>query len=230
MSINKFKLSVASSLTTLLLLVCLVTSCGKDNDPDDPNSNLPAGVAKEFVRAWKSTTGSLTLVFYNDGYVKQDGQYFGKWTYNKETNILATTVNNLQFQITLTSDNEWAAICISNNLVYTFKRITGGDLAKAILDGATAINLDDENRESHCSVKFYMIDGLPGMYYVSFSEENGEYEYDEYYVNGSGKKNWISSGKAGFKNMVSATSCRLTLKRTSESGLVINCIIDNTGK
>lgn len=225
MRFNKKFLHRTIFFTPLLILLLLAVSCSKDKEPDDPSGNLPAELANNFVGAWESSTGSQTFVFFNDGYAKLNGKYFGKWTYNKDTNILATTVNNFQFQITLTSNDEWAAIGISSNKTYSFKRITGANLAYAILNGATVVDLDNKDGEYKCSINdrafsFDVIVGFPGMKYVKFNEDGGEYSYigyNEYY-------NSFCRGKADFKNIYSASECNLKLKDS------LGYLIDNRGK
>ena len=62
-------------------------------------------------------------IFYDDGTAKKviseysySNYYewksggFGKWSYDKDTKILATTVDLFQVQITMVSENEWSAM------------------------------------------------------------------------------------------------------------------------
>lgn len=109
-------------------------SCEKQ--PDTPKLDKEAA---QFVGIWAVSSDNpdkkfAYWVFYDDGTAKKiispydyssnwdwkDGGT-GKWTYDKDTKILATTVDLFQVQITMFSKEEWSAIGTDGKYHYTGK-------------------------------------------------------------------------------------------------------------
>lgn len=125
-------------LVLAFVMPVLFTSCSSSDDgaedtkePERPEDNLPAG-AKAFVGFWSNQTdiGSY-FIFFGDGacwMLKRESHYkiwdAGYWTYDNATKILATTMGNWQWQVTLSNDVNWAGISLSGNKVQTYKKIT----------------------------------------------------------------------------------------------------------
>lgn len=116
---RKFAFKYAMRIITCVL-TCLVVSCG-DSSKDEPNSNLPEETAK-FVGLWTLTSSNIKIEDTNL-MLLADGQCIcndklGQWTFDKVSNILATT-NASQYTITLSSNEAWAGIDLSNSTTIT---------------------------------------------------------------------------------------------------------------
>ncbi len=145
----------------LMLLGCApmaLTSCGGDDDEPDKtvgveDSNLPEG-AEQFVGLWLNQGGrGYDFFFFQDGtataydrgtlYVESTG----KWSFNKETSILATTIGGWQWQVTLVDDEDWAGIAFDSGVTQSFSKATTLDEIKAILESKHWESTDKSERE-----------------------------------------------------------------------------------
>ena len=117
---------------------CLL-SCSSDNDgdiptndqnkPDSPEDNLPEE-SKVFVGYWSdqsTTTKAVDFLFFSDGTGRMYNDYNstmveGYWTFNANTAILATTMNNWQFQVTLSNNEAWSGLSLGSTTAKTYKR------------------------------------------------------------------------------------------------------------
>lgn len=101
---------------------------GPDTDDQTPENNLPEA-SRKFLGAWKGYPDKgkmLDIVFLADGTVKCRRAALnvsaGSWTFNPETDILATTVDK-QWTVTLSNESSWAGISIESvSHSYSFLR------------------------------------------------------------------------------------------------------------
>lgn len=231
-----FNIRSAMSMGILLTSAFLFQSCGND-EPADPSKNLPSENDSEFVGGWQGTMGKF--LFFNDGNAKLGGDIFGKWTFDNETKILATTLDGWQFVVTLTSEDQWAAIAASGTGTYTFNSLDQVEYAYALMHGATYEAEDGESGVCgslvHERVGRYgsadngtdalQFDGLHG--YIELKDDGDDKdntfnyalysrEY-QYAYNGSGYFYFQvqHKGTAVFNNMHSSTKCTLEIKSNS---------------
>lgn len=228
----------AMAVTVLMASAFAFQSCGSD-EPDDPKKNLPSENDSEFVGGWQGSMGKL--LFFNDGNAKLNGDLFGKWTFDNETKILATTLDAWQFVITLTSDDQWAAIAASGTGTYTFNRLEPVEYAYELMHGATYEAEDGESgvcgslineRIGTSSFSVQTTDALQfeGLHgYIAFEDDGDgkdntfnytlysrEYKYvykgsSYYYFQVQHK------GTSVFSDMHSSTKCKLDIKSNSSN-------------
>lgn len=136
---KKFLFNLLTTVIVTLVCVCFV-SCGSDDDNvlskdgdevHSPEDNLP-DAARTFVGYWRNSLDNLTtssdFVFYADGicerYSSDGGTYQGQgyWTFNENTNILATTTANWQWTVTLSNSEAWAGVSLGSSKTQTFYR------------------------------------------------------------------------------------------------------------
>ena len=128
---------------------CLL-SCSSDDDggiatneqnkPDSPEDNLPEE-SKVFVGYWddeSTTTKAVDFLFFTDGTGRIYGNYNntineGYWTFNANTAILATTMNNWQFQVTLSNNEAWSGVSLGTTTAKTYRRGANLDMARALI-------------------------------------------------------------------------------------------------
>ena len=103
----------------------------------------------QFVGVWSVSSDNPEAklsywVFYDDGTAKNVNAYnsvsaplsemkvsgTGKWTYDKKTNILATTLNLFQVQTTMVGENVWTAIGTDGRYHYTGTLLDESDLMR----------------------------------------------------------------------------------------------------
>lgn len=114
-------------------------SCGGDDDEapggneqvESPEDNLPES-SKGFVGYWRNSQDNLVtsndFVFFGDGscdrYNTYNGRFLdgGYWTFNDITKILATTVGEWQWEVTLSNSETWAGLSLGSAKTQTFKR------------------------------------------------------------------------------------------------------------
>lgn len=254
MSIPTSKKCLSCAIAALTLIG--FSSCSKDDDPD---SNNPTDKFSEFVGEWEGDMGDF--MFFNDGNAKQisnnDKVTFGKWTFDKETRILATTVNDWQFQVTLSSNDSWAAANLAGTQTYSFEREDEDeDYFYDLLLGATCTDETGEvtkvggmesarihsgSKESAYGLSF---PGLNG--YLIFTEkEDSEKTHEFYYRLCSREYRYFTSpynqsyyyfqtshsGTAKFTDIYSSTKCKLEIVSDDENKEDIirhTFIIDNT--
>lgn len=250
-------LSFISMLMSCTAAFIFATACSSDDGPDNKGDNVPTESRNEFVGVWNGSMGQF--VFFNDGYSKLGTSNFGKWTYNKDTNILATTNSGWQFLVTLSAENEWAAIGISSKeKTYTFQRVSGVDEIYAIIEGAEYTDMDGKLTTMPTSTVNYQIgtnntsryvDAIGGLCggYVEFKEDNDgndhTYEYQAYTLETipigywhSGQKYFAADaddhGTAVFTNLYSAEKCKLVMTsshKKKEDRITRTFVFDNRG-
>lgn len=233
----------------------LLASCSSDDGPDNPEDNNPTGAGSDFVGVWEESIGDF--VFFKEGYSKLDANNFGKWTYNKDTNILATTNDGWQFMVTLSSKDQWAAIGISSKeKTYTFNRVTGLDAIYAVIKGAS---YKDENGEqitmpSHLAnykigrngYKYANAIGELCGGYVEFIEDDDNndltYKYQAYTLESflpyKGDRIYYfqadmnDRGTAVFSDIYSVEKCKLVMTSShekKEDRIIRTFVFDNKG-
>lgn len=209
-------------------------SCGSDGD--EPDDYKPTENVNEFVGAWKGS--SETIVFFNDACVKEISSrapYFGKWTYNESTKILATTIGGDQWVVTLTGKDAWAGYTVTQSSAVSFDACDAVETAYAIMKGSDCTR-DGETERIPCEMTSDY-DGRPGSIsgsrpYISAlrlgngyirleTDENSnssKFKYSLYTqqskVSGYNRLSWFQlqeTGVATFKDMYSASKCTLEL-------------------
>jgi hypothetical protein len=105
-----------------LLSFCMLnlTSCGDDetiqqeqekekNEENELENNL-SEKAQKFVGCWYARVSAYDhyFTFFPNGKAIRDSQSKGVWTFNEDSDILATTIENWQFKITLSTNEAWA--------------------------------------------------------------------------------------------------------------------------
>ena len=120
-------------LSSMLFLLTF-SACGGDDDDEDilsssedevvstsPEDNL-ADEAKAFVGYWENQMEKgYDFLFLGDGvckanlYSESPGEAgtVGYWAYNTDTGILATTISNWQWTITLSNSEAWTGISVN---------------------------------------------------------------------------------------------------------------------
>lgn len=212
-----------------------------DNTPESPEDNLPEE-ARAFVGCWKDmSTGTSNnenlYIFWGDGicwkiyYGYPDNTVTsGYWTFDKATNILATTINNIQWQITLSNTNAWVGIYLNGKETQTFEKVSNNKTTRVIkalvpywensdgiitelssfapgdFDSSIKDLLGIYENEHHQSVTFYFKeDGNPDdftfYYYYAYRYHGTNYNSDD--LGTMTLKNPTSSTKFSllFKNM-----------------------------
>lgn len=239
------------------LAIIALASCSKDDDPTDNN---PTDKYSEFVGEWEGDMGDF--MFFNDGNAKQISKNnkvtFGKWTFDKETRILATTVNDWQFRITLSSNDSWAGANLAGTQTYSFDRKDEDeDYFYDLLLGATCTDETGEVSKvgGFESAHIYVSSNSNTMEALSFpglngyliltekedSEKTHEFNYRlcsrEYkYVHSSYNQGYYyfqtsHNGTAKFTDIYSSSKCKLEIVSTEENKEDVirhTFIIDNT--
>jgi hypothetical protein len=128
-------------LTQLLVIAFLgfnIISCSTEDDngpskgPEAPEDNLPEE-AKAFLGYWENQGNKGgNFVFFEDGICwmtplssSSSNKYShisGYWTYDNLTQILATTTNEWQWQVTLSNSEAWAGVSLGSSTVQTFEK------------------------------------------------------------------------------------------------------------
>lgn len=194
-------------LTTVLVVLASVSfiSCGSDDDDnvtppqgadgttppkggeevESPEDNLP-DVARSFIGYWRNTQSLVSnrdFVFYADGtcdnYWTYGGGYekSGYWTFNEETNILATTIDTWQWNVTLSNSEAWAGILYGSEKSQSYNR-----------DDAAFVFACLNNTEWECdtlslrflSRKYHAIEFIGDDFPNSNRKYNLEFAYREY--------------------------------------------------
>ncbi len=117
-----------------------LSSCSGDDGTDEitnkdekePVFGLPAdNLPKDqdfFTGFWQTNTGPSSFIFYANGTCKGISNLkmasigTGEWTYNATTNILSTTIQSSQYQVTLCNrtGTAWTGVQLGSNLAQTF--------------------------------------------------------------------------------------------------------------
>ncbi len=235
--LKTFKSKSAMILSVLAIVALGIQSCG--DDPDDPSKNLPSENDSEFVGGWQGSMGEF--LFFNDGNAKLNSYEFGKWTFDNNTNILATTLDKWQFIVTLTSTDQWAAIAASGTGTYTFDRLGSIEYAYALMAGSSYVSEDGESGVcGNLQRKQVGTNSIGGnKKYTDALEFNGLFGYITFEDDGDDKDNTFKytlyslerhvpyrgesyyylqvqhSGSAVFSDMHSSDKCKLAIKSNS---------------
>lgn len=234
---NITKLSSRFLAAALAVMALTVQSCGSDEPESGKNPPSAGGEdVSTFVGGWSGAIG--TFIFFNDGNAKlastsSNVASFGKWTFGNETNILATTINNWQFFVTLSDSDSWAALSPSGSNSYSFERINKFDYVYTLMRGAAYV-ADDGEKGTCGGFDSAILDSeykqalwFPGLNgYIIFNADgdnkDNTFKYAlytrEYHISNSGNNYYYfllqHQGIAEFSNMDSSTKC--TLKTTSD--------------
>lgn len=105
----------------LFMSMCLFTACPSDDDDDVPAYNS-SSVSRKLWGEWSRSinNGTTRLFFWDNGkmfysHTNQSASSDHVWSYNETTGILATTANNLQWEVTLCDSTVWTGIALSGN-------------------------------------------------------------------------------------------------------------------
>lgn len=150
---------------------------GPDTDDQTPENNLPEA-SRKFLGAWKGYPDKgkmLDIVFLADGTVKCRREHLnvsaGSWTFNPETDILATTVDK-QWTVTLSNENSWAGISIESvSHSYSFRRDESANTIYLLLANTEWSDGDRELavREPSVSSLVFSYPGIPGIRSIAIS-------------------------------------------------------------
>ena len=90
--------------------MCLFTACPSDDDDDDYERK---GSSSPFAGYWKIKLekGTTYCFFYDDGKLLYNGKEY-IWNYDKSTQLLSTTANDFQWEVTLTDTTAWSGIAL----------------------------------------------------------------------------------------------------------------------
>lgn len=192
-------------LLFLGILAINFTACGGDDDEPSPSEtiedNLPEG-ANAFVGYWLYSGSSSK---YNDFLFLSNGQCrttrdevnTGYWTYNKDTQILATTLMGWQFQVTLSNNEAWTGISVSSTSGYSFKRASDDEALDILLCSSV---WEDENGEiittNSNSVLSTDLENTDGCLSVGLSSDGtGSYEFYHVYYDFKNRRKTSTTSK-----------------------------------
>lgn len=107
----------------LSFCVLSLTSCGDDgsiqqeqenNEENELENNL-SEKALRFVGCWGAQVSAYghQFTFFPNGKAIRDSASKGVWTFNEDSDILATTIENWQFKITLSTNEAWAGYTLN---------------------------------------------------------------------------------------------------------------------
>ena len=150
------------SYALLMIGTCLFTACPSDDDDENENSYK---ANDKFVGYWvvdgvKNATQkkgvSVGFVLFKEGKMRVGtNETYDTWRYDETTRILATTayVNevNLQWEITIIDDNQWAGIGLWD-VTRSSSVAKPGDydnLSKFLLNNTNWVNVDNSKKEVH---------------------------------------------------------------------------------
>ena len=143
-----------TKLITLLLTMFMSVSfaaCSSDDDlneePESPEDNLPQE-ARAFVGYWWNKMDGDNFLFFGDGTCwlipkeyRRNDQFNagvchtseGYWTYDVSTKILATNIENYQWQVTLSNSEVWTGTSLYDGKIYNFEIEDDFEYMKIIL-------------------------------------------------------------------------------------------------
>lgn len=165
-------------------------SCGgeDDDEPVDVKLQLTES-SKKFVNYWsdyKDYYNGTEIAFFSDGkcwvFHEKDNREVCNWTYDDKTKILATTsVNDFQWNITLSTDESWAGIALNGDGAKSYKTKKYKHLWTHILGNFTGYG--DKN-DSPYKLYFNMADDYSVICPVIWNQNNKE----DYCVDGVGSR------------------------------------------
>ena len=120
----------------LMMSMCLLTACPNDDDDDEggARANTPS---KPFAGYWKIKLekGTTNMLFYNEGKLLHNGKEF-IWNYDEKNQLLSTTDNDYQWEVTLADSTAWSGIALwGSKSSVTNYRAEARETAKQILTG-----------------------------------------------------------------------------------------------
>jgi len=107
----------------LFMSMCLFTACPPDDDEDNGvTAYNSSSVSRKLWGGWSSHSNNIStnLFLWDNGKMfysrtNQSASSNHTWNYNQTTGILSTTVNNMQWEITLSDSTAWAGIALYGN-------------------------------------------------------------------------------------------------------------------
>ena len=248
---------------SLILSFLTFAACGGNDDDDvlssdnevvstSPEDNL-ADEAKVFVGYWQNQmTKGYDFLFLGDGvckahlYSKDPGEAgtVGYWAYNTDTGILATTISNWQWTITLSNSEAWTGISVETESTCKYENYTNhytdGNLPyfKEFIVGTGWVNASDStlvikylksyDTSRTNSISGYAIGGTDDIdnYYdiIRFSSDDdySDYTFDyTLYKKGASYYSSKGSGTVTLSNPTSSTSAVLTFTGTLSGSYTI---------
>lgn len=122
-------------LIVLFLPLFALSSCSGDKDKDEPkNPDEVTTTLSKFVGFWLTNRDNVNFLFFpdetavqfNDTYYEYKNGHGvvakGKWQYNEELNLLATTLGNWQINITAIFEDEWTGVSVGGTVISAEKR------------------------------------------------------------------------------------------------------------
>lgn len=246
----KKSLLLLALFTVSVLTVISLGSCSGDDGPEEnlnstekepvfgiPSDHLPKD-QNFFNGFWLTSGGPCSFILYPDGTCKGISNTqkrsigFGQWTYNTVTNILSTTLQSSQYQVTLCNSEgtAWTGVQLGSNLAQTFfYGLTSQYFISTLLAGTKWTN-GSNTIEFGPSLETMLYsnnyDKSPSYQYVkrvfsvrqntpsSLTELTGSYNVKSY-VNYNGSYRWIDdvSGSFMVENYLTSTP---TLHMSSE--------------
>ena len=120
------------SYAVLLMSMCMLTACSNDDDGNDSSTNI---LDYPFLGSWedgKYLFMNNGKMFVEKGVYEKTGKYSktyyvldkeATWKYEKESGILSTTYNGLQWRIGATDSTSWTGLQLGEKTAsITFKR------------------------------------------------------------------------------------------------------------
>ncbi len=182
-----------------LLALCIsLFACSKDDSEDSKASGIEdkgplshlSEEARKFVGCWDEgwifyPDGTCCRIDY-DGYVVN--RKTGEWKYDDVTKLLATTIENYQYTITLVTDNAWSGVSLGGNGAVSYHKYDAGYacelLSKKQWKGKSNIHIAGNTYYSGQGLTFSQIcwslsgwdDEFPKIIEPSVYYEGGYYE------------------------------------------------------
>lgn len=211
-------LSLLTIVVVIFASVCVV-SCGDDDngtpskgeEVESPEDNLPEA-SKSFIGYWRNSQSNLVsscdFVFFPNGICRRYSSFRenfiddGYWTFNESTNILATTVGEWQWEVTLSNSEAWAGVSLGSGASQTFSR-----------DNIRYVLACIRNTEWECdtlTTTFYNLDGSLG---IASDEHSGFSALSGYY----GTK-LESLSEISIVNSTITMACKIVAYRRDRTG------------
>lgn len=126
-------------------------SCGDDNDENKVPSYNSSSTSRKLWGGWYRPANNLSqvMLLFDNGKMyfyetNQNGSYDFTWNYNDNTGILATTVGEKQWTVTLTDSTAWTGIMLwGKKESMTFKRLDALSEARIVLDKRIWVNISN---------------------------------------------------------------------------------------
>lgn len=236
------------------------TACGGDDDDEPETSSLADNLpdeSKSYVGLWiNQGNKGYDWLFLPDGAAKafpydRGSSTFapadvGCWTYDSDTNILATDIDSWQWQVTLANDSVWAGLSLGSGTVQTFDReesllyyflaftcsTSWEEYADStlILGTSSSEYISRGNYQSCISIQSSSTIYVGNSKYLSISEDDNDTDHTFAYTlrressSSFGSSNLgpvIGKGTVTLKNPISSTSAKLVFAGFIEKTLSI---------